>query len=169
MARDGGIFLLRGWLTFPPPTRRAVLRGQRQRDLSLWTPFSRCGGDWRGKIVRSRFFGPPQRRRAERAAMAYFCRYQGISFGQSRALSVSASLPSSLLYKAASYFGIRKKPRCDPRLFFVLQTFDRRRFMPKSAGVQALSLPLRQGRSSPRPQAGTAAHRSAGFPSASGR
>jgi len=28
-------------LLFPPPTRRAVLRRRRQRDLSLWTPILR--------------------------------------------------------------------------------------------------------------------------------
>ena len=33
-------------LPFVSPARRAVLRGQRQRDLSLWTPFLRCGGEW---------------------------------------------------------------------------------------------------------------------------
>ena len=31
---------------FAPPARRAVLRRQRQRDSSLWTPFLRCGGEW---------------------------------------------------------------------------------------------------------------------------
>ena len=33
---------------FGSPARRAVLRGQRQRDSSLWTPFLRCGGNWNG-------------------------------------------------------------------------------------------------------------------------
>jgi len=31
-------------LPFSPPTRRAVLRGQRQRDSSLWNPFLRLRG-----------------------------------------------------------------------------------------------------------------------------
>ena len=35
-------------LPFGSPARRAVLRGQRQRDSSLWTPFLRCGGNWNG-------------------------------------------------------------------------------------------------------------------------
>ena len=35
-------------MPFGSPARRAVLRGQRQRDSSLWTPFLRCGGNWNG-------------------------------------------------------------------------------------------------------------------------
>ena len=33
-------------LPFHSPTRWEVLRGQRQRDSSLWTPILRCGGEW---------------------------------------------------------------------------------------------------------------------------
>ena len=58
-------------LPFYPPARRAVFRRQRQRDLSLWTPFHRLrAGRGADMPVYLCCFGPPKGRRAEGAAAA---------------------------------------------------------------------------------------------------
>jgi len=60
-------------LLFPPPTRRAVLRRRRQRDLYLWTPFLRCGGEWVRCFWEYVLFRLPEGRQAKRQSFLDIC------------------------------------------------------------------------------------------------